>query len=63
MRDRTIICEFYICHGECKKGKNADFATTCQHCNSYRKKAGATPSRTDERRKKLNKILDKEFKC
>lgn len=60
MRDRTIICEFYICHGQCEKGLDADFATVCQHCGKYRKKAGAVPSRVDNRRRKMDKILKKE---
>lgn len=60
MKDRTIICEHYICHGECTKGKDADFSSTCQHCGLYRKKAGAAPARTDNRRKKMAKILKKE---
>lgn len=60
MKDRNIICEFYIRHGECKKGKNADIIKTCQHCSFYSKKIGAKPHRTDNRRQKMEKINKKE---
>lgn len=60
MKDREIVCEHYVCKGNCKLGKNADFRGLCQTCPSYRKLAGAKPARIDSRRKKLDKILKKE---
>lgn len=62
MKDRTIICEYYICAGSCAKGKEASFATTCQHCKKYMPKAGSAPSRTDNRKRKLDKINKKELR-
>ena len=60
MKDRNIICEHYIRHGECSKGKEADLYKVCQHCALYSKKIGAKPHRTDNRRRKLDKIQRKE---
>ena len=60
MKDRNIICEHYIRHGECTKGKDADLYKVCQHCALYSKKVGAKPHRTDNRRRKLDKIQRKE---
>lgn len=60
MKDREILCKFYICNGKCTKGKDAKFYGICQHCSLYEKKKGAKPNRTDLRKKKLNKIQKKE---
>ena len=62
MKSREIQYKFYICQGKCKNGKSADFYGICQHCGKYEKKEGARPNRTDNRRKKIDKIENKEFK-
>ncbi len=61
-RTREIVCEFYVCEGNCSKGREGTFNKCCQTCNKYRKKAGAKPRRVDERNKKMNKITSKEAK-
>jgi len=35
MRERTIPCKYYICKGECTKGRNAEHKGYCQHCDKY----------------------------
>lgn len=60
MRDREIVCEHYICEGNCGKGKAGTFRKACQHCALYRPKRGTMPARTDNRRRKLDKIIKKE---
>lgn len=60
MRTREIQCANYICHNNCKLGKKADFYGLCQTCPKYVKMAGAKPARTDNRKRKLDKIERKE---
>ena len=60
MKTKEIQCIHYICEGQCDLGKEATFRKHCQVCPTYKKKPGARPARTDNRRKKLNRILSKE---
>lgn len=64
MRDREIICKYYTCAGGLcnKRGISVYFNNECQKCKYYIKKPGAAPRRTDNRRKKLDKINKKEAK-
>ncbi len=32
---RETPCKFYICHGKCSKGREAEHKTYCQHCGKY----------------------------
>ena len=32
---RETPCKYYISHGECAKGRDAEHKTYCQHCNKY----------------------------
>lgn len=59
-RVREIQCIHYICHSKCALDKEADFYGHCQTCPTYKKKPGAKPARTDNRKKKLDKIMRKE---
>lgn len=34
-KDRQTVCLYYICAGECSKGRNADHTHYCQHCDKY----------------------------
>ena len=60
MKDREIQCESYICEGSCAKGREGTFRKACQTCNKYRPLRGSKPARTDNRRKKLERIARKE---
>ena len=61
-RTRERQCEFYICEGQCSKGREGTFLKQCQTCNKYRAKAGAPPRRTDNRKQKMNKIQKREMR-
>lgn len=37
--DRQTVCLYYVCAGLCKKGRKADHAHYCQHCNKYKSRA------------------------
>lgn len=37
MKDRTIPCIYYICHGaDCKKGVKSVDMSKCKNCSKYR---------------------------
>ena len=59
-RDREIACIHYVCEGKCDLGKDAEFRGHCQTCKTYRKLPGGKVARTDNRRRKLDKIVKKE---
>ena len=59
-KTREIACQFYIAEGNCSKGREGTFRGKCQKCNKYLPKIGAKPARTDNRRRKLDKINRKE---
>lgn len=60
MKDRELVCIHYKAKGECDLGKKAEFYGLCQTCPSYKKKPGAKPARTDNRRRKLEKYYKHE---
>ena len=60
MKNREIVCKFYEYEGKCTKGREGTFRGKCQTCNQYNPKKGAKPARTDNRRRKLDKIMKKE---
>lgn len=60
MRDREIICAYYVRRGECAKGRKAEHYKICQSCSKYLPLKGAKPARVDRRREKLAKIQKKE---
>ena len=39
-KDRQTPCLYYVCAGLCKKGRKADHAHYCQHCNKYKPRQG-----------------------
>lgn len=60
MKDREVACQFYICEGNCSKGKEGTFRKACQTCNKYNPIKGGRPARVDNRRKKMDKIMKNE---
>lgn len=32
---RETPCKYYVSHGECSKGREAEHKTYCQHCDKY----------------------------
>ena len=59
-KTRERACRYYICEGQCKKGRKGDFNGTCQHCDKYNPLPGSKPRRTDNRRNKMDKIMERE---
>ena len=60
MKTRERQCIYYEYEGKCSKGRKGTFLYFFQNSNLYRAKAGAAPRRTDNRRKKLEKINKRE---
>lgn len=60
-KTREIQCIHYVNHGNCDLGKKADFYGLCQTCPTYKKKPGAKPARTDNRKQKRERGLRREF--
>ena len=58
-KDRGV-CIHYICEHNCDLGKECEFWGHCQTCPSWKRKPGAQPPRVDNRRKKMDKIMQKE---
>ena len=40
MKDRLAPCVYYVCKGECKKGRKAEQNGICQNCSKYRPRKG-----------------------
>lgn len=59
-KTRERACQFYICEGQCSKGREGTFYGKCQTCDKYNPLPGSKPNRIDMRRKKMEKILKKE---
>ena len=38
-KDRLTPCLYYVCKGECKKGRDAEHVGYCQHCDKYKPRA------------------------
>lgn len=62
MKDRTILCEFYVCAGvDCKKGKKEVTMTKCKNCKKYRPRKTGNVKQESIKSKK-DKIKEKDFK-
>ena len=57
-KDRIEPCLFYICTGECEKGREADHRGYCQKCNKYVPRVKI--KHPNQKKQKLNKIREKE---
>ena len=53
MKDRLAPCIYYICKGECTKGRNAEQNGICQTCKKYRPRKGFKV--VDKRKKERDK--------
>ena len=56
--DRQTPCLFYVCAGLCTKGRKADHAHYCQHCNKYQPRAKVRYK--NQKKEKLEKIRKNE---
>ena len=59
-RDIEIVCQYYICEGQCSKGREGTFRKACQHCSLYTHLKGGKPARVDNRRRKFEKYSKHE---
>ena len=53
-KDRETPCKYYICAGQCQKGREADHAHYCQKCNKYEPRARVR--HLNQKKEKLNKL-------
>lgn len=58
--DRQTPCLYYVCAGLCTKGRKADHAHYCQHCNKYKPRARVRYK--NQKKEKLEKIRKKKLK-
>ena len=56
--DRQTPCLYYVCAGLCTKGRKADHAHYCQHCNKYKPRARVRYK--NHKKEKLEKIRRNE---
>lgn len=58
-KDRETPCLYYICAGECKKGRKSNHMHYCQKCDEYRPRARVR--HINQKKRKLQKIREKEM--
>lgn len=58
-KDRLTPCLFYICKGECEKGRDAEHDGYCQRCDKY--KPRAKEHHVNQKKQKLEKIRKREL--
>lgn len=61
-KTKEVACIHYVCEGNCDLGKEGTFRKACQTCKTYKKLPGGKPARTDNRRRKMDKISKKEMR-
>lgn len=57
-KDRIEPCVYYICAGECQKGRDADHNGYCQKCKKYVPRVKT--KHQNIKKKKINEIRIKE---
>ena len=57
--DRVTPCKYYICKGQCSKGRVSDHTGYCQKCNKYEPRCKV--KRINRKKKKLENIRKIEF--
>lgn len=60
-KDRNILCEHYIRAHTCTKGRDAMVNGTCRNCIFYVKSKGSKPFRTNNKRKKIERVERREY--
>ena len=58
-KTKETPCKYYVCKGECEKGRDADHEKYCQKCKLY--VARAKVKHINIKKQKLNKIREKEM--
>lgn len=62
MQEREIACIYYEYEGCCSKGRGGTFRDACQICKKYKARKVGTPARQNLKRKKIEKIKDRDIK-
>ena len=57
-KDRLEPCVYYICAGECEKGREADHRGYCKKCGKYVPRVKV--KHLNQKKQKLNKIRENE---
>ena len=57
-KDRIEPCVYYICAGECEKGREADHRGYCQKCGKYVPRVRV--KHPNQKQQKLTKIRESE---
>lgn len=58
-KTRETPCKYYICNGECEKGRDADHNGYCQKCDKYYPRARVR--HLNKKKQKLEKIRKNEI--
>lgn len=58
-KDRITSCLYYVCAGECSKGREANHNGYCQKCDKY--KPRAKEKHVNLKKQKLDKIRRTEM--
>lgn len=58
-KDRETPCLYYICAGQCQKGREANHKHYCQKCDKY--KPRCRERHINRKKKELEKIRAKEY--
>lgn len=60
---RETPCEYYICKGECEKGRDAEYKGYCQKCDKYKPRAREKHKnrKRDYNEKQRSKMYDDNY--
>lgn len=62
MKDRIFKCKYYVKAHECSKGRDCLLNRDMQKCQLYEPDLNSNPIIINNKKKKLQKIKNKEFK-
>lgn len=55
-KDRGVACEYYVCEGSCKIGREGTFFHYCQHCSKYKPIPGGKNIRPNRKKSIVEKF-------
>lgn len=58
-KDRIEPCKYYVCQGECEKGRDAEHNGYCQKCGKYEPRI--RQRHLNQKKQKLAQIKRKEY--
>lgn len=57
---REIPCIYYVCYGQCSKGRAAAYKSYCQHCDKYVPRVkGTLPNKKKLYEEKSKRMIDR----